>query len=57
MGNETSILYGEPGQYKVPIPKAIAQAVGLEKGERVEWRIVDVNRLELVRAKALKKTR
>lgn len=49
MSNRTIILYGKPGQFKVAIPKALALAIGLEKGERVEWRIIDLKTLQLIR--------
>ncbi len=49
MGRETTILYSSPGQFKVAIPKALAESIGLEKGERVEWRLEDSGVLRLVR--------
>ena len=49
MGNRTTILYGTPGQFKVAIPKALAQAMGLKKGERVEWILIDLKNLRLKR--------
>ena len=49
MGNQTTILYGKPGQYKVAIPKALAQAIELRKGEKVEWILEDWKNLKLKR--------
>jgi len=49
MGTQTTILYGKPGQFKVAIPKALAQAIGLRKGEKVEWILIDLKNLNLKR--------
>lgn len=49
MGNKTTILYGSPGQFKVAIPKALAESIDLEKGEEVEWKIENREMLKLVR--------
>jgi len=49
MGRQTTILYGQPGQFKVAIPKALAQAIDLRKGEKVEWILEDRKILKLKR--------
>ncbi len=49
MSNEATIQYGTPGQFKIPIPKAIALAIDLEKGEKVVWKIITRNKLQIIR--------
>lgn len=53
MGNKTKILYGKPGQYKVAVPKALAESIDLEGGEEVEWKIESIGILLLVRREYL----
>jgi len=49
MSNEATIQYGTPGQFKIPIPKALALAIDLKKGEKVVWKIVTKNKLQVIR--------
>lgn len=43
-------------QWYVGLPAALAEALELEKGETIEWRIEDRNRITMVR-KGMKKIR
>lgn len=36
---KTYQIFEAKGQYKVTIPKALAQAVGLKKGDKIKWLI------------------
>lgn len=43
-------------QWYVGFPAALAEALDLQKGEQIEWRIEDRNRLILIRKDPVKKT-
>ena len=45
-GNQTTVSLGANGQYKVTVPKGIAEAMDLE-GKRVEWTIKSGSALEV----------
>lgn len=40
MSNTVRIQQLPQGQYTVTIPRALAQAFGIEKGDQAEWRVV-----------------
>ena len=45
-GNQTTVSLGANGQYKVTVPKGIAEAMDLE-GQRIEWKIKSGEALEV----------
>lgn len=44
---KTRVTQGANGQYKVTVPKGIAEAMDLG-GERLEWKVKSGNRLEVL---------
>lgn len=46
MGNKTRVQLGENGQYRVTVPKGIAEAMNLD-GKRVEWSVKSGKKLEV----------
>ncbi len=49
MGEKTYKVYETKGQLRITIPRVLAQAVGIGKGDRIKW-VID--RSELVLRKA-----
>jgi len=43
---KTSVSKGSNGQYKVTIPKGVAEAMGLD-GKRLEWKVKSASSLEV----------
>lgn len=43
----TSIYVNEIGQCQTTIPKALAEAMGLEKGDKVRWSVKSGSKLEM----------
>ena len=40
MSNTVRIQQLPQGQFTVTIPRALAQAMGIEKGDRAEWKVI-----------------
>jgi len=51
MGNRRKVQVTPKGQVVVTMPKALAQAIGLQRGSDVEWRVAGVGKLELLAMK------
>lgn len=49
-GNTTTVYRNGKGQYQTTIPRVIAEAMGLEKGTKLEW-VVDGRDILKVRIK------
>jgi len=47
---KTYLVYESKGQLRVTIPKVLAQAVGIQKGDRIKW-VIDRGELVLRKAK------
>jgi len=43
----TSIYANNQGQYQTTIPKALAEAMGLERGDKVKWSVKSGSKLEM----------
>jgi hypothetical protein len=54
MTNKITIQQQKNGQFMMTIPKGIALAVGITKGEQLELRINNYGRIELVKQKGSK---
>jgi|Deesub1362A_J573_1020465.scaffolds.fasta_scaffold00342_45 bifunctional DNA-binding transcriptional regulator/antitoxin component of YhaV-PrlF toxin-antitoxin module len=42
-GNVTTVYRNKEGQYQTTIPRGLAEAMGLEKGSKLEWMIEGKN--------------
>lgn len=47
MGNTVKVQEVGINQLTLTIPSALAQSMGIRKGDQVEWRVAGKNRLEL----------